>query len=142
VFWFFFWKLFFFVLLSLLSLIHGGRGWTLVEAWGASSSILMWIHLILGLPIQQHRFSRMGSSLPVGFFWGRCAGLGTWSVPRSDEVVLELHLVAVGSNHGASIQLMSMLLIQPAFVMSLSEIRNHGVAEMWPVPQLSPDQLS
>jgi hypothetical protein len=96
VFWFFFWKLFFFVLLSLLSLIHGGRGWTLVEAWGSSSSILMWIHRILGLPIQQHRFSRLGSSLPVGFFGGRRAGLGTWSVPRSDEVVLELHLVDGG----------------------------------------------
>lgn len=84
----------FFFLCSLLSMAdEDGRWW---RRGGTSSSILMWIHRILCLPIQQRRFSRLGSSLPVGFFGGRRAGLGTWSVSRSDEVVLELHLVGRG----------------------------------------------
>jgi O-acetyl-ADP-ribose deacetylase (regulator of RNase III) len=80
----------------------------------------MWIHRILGLPIQQRRFSRLGSSLPVA------RGLSLEAMRLS----LSCIWWAVGSNHAASIQLMSMSLIQPAFVMSLSEIRNHGVADV------------
>jgi hypothetical protein len=70
------------------------------------------------------RVCLLGSSEAVALVWARGLSL--------EVMRLSLSCIwwTVGSNHAASIQLMSMSLIQPAFVMSLSEIRNHGVADV------------